>query len=315
MDDVFATSKRWVEEFAGRYRREVGLPFALVTEVVVLKEDVVRCLKEAGLVNVQVGVQTLNDESKQRIDRPESKGQTEKAFGYLNKYGIHYQVDHMLGIPGETDADQHTALEFYNTCRPDIVSVFWLKYYPKLPIIDFAIEKGILREDDVEDIEEGRNEASYLFGGNAPEFRRWLGYNMLFGWLNFLPRRLVDFFLRKDRVRWVAFESFFLSSTLPRLLSTVFRRPDFRGRDHVRRMVMQLVYIAQLVWRDLVGDGRRPGRRPDAWPIRVEASRAADGAPGLTPGLAAMQSLPAPAARRTFLGRRSGGKVFAVDGS
>src|SRR5437773_3381932 len=150
MDDVFASSKKWVEEFAQRYKREVDVPFALITEAVVLnKEETVRCLKEAGLVNVQVGVQTVNEESKKSIDRPESRQQLHNAFTFMNKYKVHYQVDHMLGIPGETDADQRLALEFYNEYRPDIVSVFWLKYYPKLPIIDLAMEKGILKAEDL----------------------------------------------------------------------------------------------------------------------------------------------------------------------
>ena len=296
MDDVFASSKKWVEAFAERFKREIDIPFALVTEAVVLKDDVTRWLKQAGLVNVQIGVQTLNDESKERIDRPESREQLERALAALNKYKVHYQVDHMLGIPGETDADQHTALSFYNQYRPDIVSVFWLKYYPKLPIIDLALEKGILQPTDVEDIEEGRNEASYLFGGNAPEFQRWLGYNMLFGWLNFLPRRVVDFFLIKNRVGWVATSSFFLSSSLPRLLSTLFRRSDFRGRDHVRRTWGQLFYIIRLLARDLVQQTRQ--RRPPRT------------AP-LPSRLAGAGARATPATARMFLGRRSGGKVYA----
>src|SRR5262249_41271412 len=107
-----ASNKKWVETFTERYKREIDVPFALITEAVVLnKEDTVRCLKEAGLVNVQVGVQTLNEDSKKKIDRPESRQQLENAFSLMNKYGIHYQVDHMLGIPGETDEDQRMGLE------------------------------------------------------------------------------------------------------------------------------------------------------------------------------------------------------------
>ncbi|PYP99754.1 MAG: hypothetical protein DMF83_29930 [Acidobacteria bacterium] len=305
MDDVFASSKKWVEEFAQRYKREVDVPFALITEAVVLnKEETVRCLKEAGLVNVQVGVQTVNEESKKSIDRPESRQQLHNAFTFMNKYKVHYQVDHMLGIPGETDADQRLALEFYNEYRPDIVSVFWLKYYPKLPIIDLAMEKGILKAEDLEDIEEGRNEASYLFGGNAPEFKKWLGYNFLFGWLNFLPRRFVDGLVKNPpRVDWFAWESFFFAASLPRLLSTIFRRPDFRGRDHIRRMVGQVFYIARLVARDwrrertsvqapqATNGFARPEPRP--WPVP-----AADGPDTAHPD-------------RVVVGRRSGGKITA----
>lgn len=322
MDDVFASSKKWVEEFADRYKREIGVPFALVTEAVVLKDDVVRWLKEAGLVNVQLGVQTLNEESKARIDRPESRAQLERAMTSLNRYDVHYQVDHMLGVPGETDQDQQTALEFYNQYRPDIVSVFWLKYYPKLPIIDFAIEKGILRTEDIEDIEEGRNEASYLFGGNAPEFARWLGYNMLFGWLNFLPRSLVDFLLRRPSlIHRLGFSSFFLSSSLPRMLSTAFRRPDFRGRDHIRRLVGQLVYIGQLVLRDLRRGGAAPAlaARPRVRvpsPILAEPRDAPAGlaVPPSPDGanIAVMSAAPAAVEARVLVARRSGGKVYAV---
>jgi radical SAM superfamily enzyme YgiQ (UPF0313 family) len=295
MDDVFASSKRWVEEFAERYGREIGIPFALITEAVIFnKEEVVSWLKDAGLVNVQIGVQTLNDESRSRIDRPESRQQLERAFTLLHQHKIHYQVDHMLGIPGETVEDQRVALDFYNRFRPDIVSVFWLKYYPKLPIIEFAKEKGILGTEDIDDIEEGRNEASYLFGGNAPDFKRLLGYNMLFGWLNFLPPRVVRWFLHGDRVDKVAWESFVISSTVPRMLSTVFRRPDFRGRDHVRRMRGQLFYIARLVLRDW----RRGGAGRDA---ELDAL-VANGAPPpreIDP-------------ETVVLGRRSGGKIAAV---
>jgi pyruvate-formate lyase-activating enzyme len=297
MDDVFASSKRWVEHFAERYKREIDVPFALVTEAVVLKDDVVRWLKEAGLRNVQIGVQTLNEESKKQIDRPESRGQLDRAMAALNKYDVHFQVDHMLGIPGETDQDQRAALEFYNEHRPDIVSVFWLKYYPKLPIIDLAKEHGILTDADVEDIEEGRNEASYLFGGNAPEFRAWLGYNMLFGWLNFLPRGLVRFFAHGTRARWLATGSFFLSSSLPRLLSTAFRRPDFRGRDHVRRTAHQLLYIARLVLRDW--------RRSTGG---LSPSRAGVGAAPGRGGSATRRD----STSRPYLGRRSGGRIVAA---
>src|SRR5262249_6195933 len=240
----------------------------------------------------------VNEESKKRIDRPESRQQLHNAFTFMNKHKIHYQVDHMLGIPGETDADQRRALEFYNEYRPDIVSVFWLKYYPKLPIIDLALQHGILKPEEIDDIEEGRNEASYLFGGNAPEFKRWLGYNMLFGWVNFLPRWVVRWFLEKDRSRLIAFESFFFAASLPRLLSTAFRRPDFRGRDHIRRTVGQLFYIVRLVTRDW----RNRHDRSVTTAVQTVAPSAAR--PTRPAGVAAG----APAADApTIVGRRSGG--------
>ena len=88
----------------------------------------------------------------------------------------------------------------------------------------------------------------------------------------------------------IALESFFLSSSVPRLLSAGFRRPDFRGRDHVRRMYGQFLYIARLVWRD-----RRNRRDRDVRPRPVEVLPNAKAAP-----------------QRKLLGRRSGGKIAAA---
>lgn len=300
LDDVFASNKKWVEEFSERYRRDVNVPFGLATEAVVLKDDVVRWLKHAGLVNVQIGIQTLNEKSKDKIARPESRPQLEHAMTALNKYKVHYQVDHMLGIPGETADDQRSALEFYNEYRPDIISVFWLKYYPKLPIIDFAMEKGILKEEDIEDIEEGRNEASYIFGGNAPDFKRWLGYNTLFGWLYFLPKRVVNWFLEKpERVNSVAFESYVFAAAMPRLIATFIRRPDFRGRDHLRRLLGQYVYIWKIVAKDYFT--RRRDRKNGVSEVEVPVGASATHAE-------AVRAEPG----GTLVGRRTGGKVYAV---
>jgi hypothetical protein len=78
------------------------------------------------------------------------------------------------------------------------------------------------------------------------------------------------------------------------MLSTVFRRPDFRGRDHVRRMRGQLLYIAQLVLRDW----RRGGAGRDA---ELDAL-VAEGAP--PPREVDPETV--------VLGHRSGGKIAAV---
>lgn len=180
--------------------------------------------------------------------------------------------------------------------------MFWLKYYPKLPIIDLALEKGILKPEDLEDIEEGRNEASYLFGGNAPEFKKWLGYNFLFGWLNFLPRGFVDGLVKNpSRVDRFAWQSFFFAASLPRLVSTVFRRPDFRGRDHIRRMLGQVLYIGRLVARDW---WRQRGVAPSP-----QASNGFAVPPPRPPAPGAGPETARP--DLVALGRRSGGKISA----
>lgn len=268
MDDVFTLRQAWVEEFGEAYRRKIGVPFALATGAAFLKAGTIVALKKAGCVNMQLGIQTLNPETRKRIHRPETNKKLEEIFGLLKKHKLHFQVDHMLGIPGETAQDQVTAVRFYNRFKPDIVSVFWLKYYPALPIIDLAIEEGVLAPEQVELIEEGLNDESYLYCGDSPENRELRGFYFLYGYMWWLPRCVVNFLVDRERYRHLAHASYFLSVALPRLISCCTRRKDFRGRDHLRRTFGMFCYVARICLARLRNRGK------STKPIRQEKKRA-----------------------------------------
>jgi hypothetical protein len=121
--------------------------------------------------------------------------------------------------------------------------------------------------------------------------------------VNFLPRSIVRWFLQQDRSRLLAFETFFFAASLPRLLSTAFRRPDFRGRDHIRRTVGQLLYVGRLVMRDWLN------RRDRSATPAVQTTTPSAARPTLPVGVAAGA---AAGDSPTIVGRRSGGKIAAV---
>ncbi len=56
-DDIFALNKRWLKEFAPRYRREIGIPFVCYLHPNTATEETVKLLKEAGCETVKMGVQ------------------------------------------------------------------------------------------------------------------------------------------------------------------------------------------------------------------------------------------------------------------
>lgn len=47
-EDVFATSKKWLEEFAYKYKKEIGIPYIILTHPRYVDEDTIRYLKESG---------------------------------------------------------------------------------------------------------------------------------------------------------------------------------------------------------------------------------------------------------------------------
>ncbi|MCS6818483.1 MAG: B12-binding domain-containing radical SAM protein, partial [Chitinophagales bacterium] len=74
-DDVFATSKKWLEEFSWKYRKEIGIPYNILTHPRYMDEDTARWLKESGCEWIQMGVQSMDEgfkkESLLRYERSE----------------------------------------------------------------------------------------------------------------------------------------------------------------------------------------------------------------------------------------------------
>ena len=66
-----------------------------------MDDDIARWMKEAGCMWVQLGVQSMDEEFKNKIKRFERSDHIKSALASMNKYGIRVKVDHMFGLPGE----------------------------------------------------------------------------------------------------------------------------------------------------------------------------------------------------------------------
>ncbi|MFC1591480.1 B12-binding domain-containing radical SAM protein [Thermodesulfobacteriota bacterium] len=243
VDDSFTTNKKWVQEFCGRYRQEIGLPFACVANPHYITEEVAAELSRAGCINVQIGIQSLSEELCAGVlNRKSSNAVVARAITAFKKNGVMVQVDHMLGIPGDSIEIQERSVAFYNTCRPNLISIFWLTYYPQTKITDIAREQGLLSDADMDSIAAGigLTGASYLTGGSMKDPRAFFCVSLLLNYLPILPRPLVTLLLKTRLYRLLGIKSFFISTALPRVIQSLFNRRDFRGRSHMLRFIGKL---------------------------------------------------------------------------
>lgn len=236
-DDSFTSSNKWIREFAGRYRREVGLPFYCNAIPRFINPDVADALSEAGCTYVQLGVQSLSREiCTEVLNRRWDRERVEEAVRFLKEAGIMVQVDHMLGLPGDTVRTEEDSVLFYNRVRPDVISVFWLVYYPKTAITDAAVRQGRIDANTLERIEEGLPLAGDSYGTiHVPSAclddpRPYYAISFLLNYLPFLPRRLVSFLIRTGAYRILRIESFLASHALPRAIHSVIHRKYFHRR-------------------------------------------------------------------------------------
>jgi len=208
-DAIFTLDINWMREFAVAYRREVGLPFECYTHPHAMSRDMAGALAAAGCTMVRVGVQTVNSDTLAEMDRKGNCERVRATVDHLREFGIHYSLDHILGLPGEGPQDQRDALRFYNDVRPARIVVHWMTYLPGTTALDRARDDGILSTAQVERILRGEQtegfEAPRLVGPGAhkdalDEIRH---LEVLFDLLPLLPRRTIAWLLESGTYRFL----------------------------------------------------------------------------------------------------------------
>ncbi len=156
-DALFFTDKRWLQELLHRYRREIGVPFRCFGKVTQLDEQRCRLLKESGCYCIEFGMQTVNEDLKRTVlNRTETNRQAARAFQLCDRHRLRYDIDHMFGLPGETEADHVRALQYYRRLKYlNRIKCHNLTYFPKTAIIETARSRGLLTEADVAAINQG----------------------------------------------------------------------------------------------------------------------------------------------------------------
>jgi radical SAM superfamily enzyme YgiQ (UPF0313 family) len=155
-DDVFATNVKWLEEFAYRYKKEINLPYQILTHPRYMNEHAAKLLSNSGCQWVQMGVQSMDEDfKKDSLMRYEKSDHVSNALQVMHKYGLKAKVDHMFGLPDEPLSAQETALAVYSTHYPKRIQTFWTCYLPGTDLMKDAIAKGTLTNEQAQRINEG----------------------------------------------------------------------------------------------------------------------------------------------------------------
>lgn len=145
-DDTFAhKADAWLEEFADRYPRRIGVPFYCLMRSNTMTDESARLLARAGCHSVGMSLETGNEEVRNGIlKRHLSDADVERSFEVARRHGLRTYTNTMLGIPGTGLGDDLASLEFTRRVRPSAATFTICCPYPKTKIWEFAREKGYL---------------------------------------------------------------------------------------------------------------------------------------------------------------------------
>jgi len=102
-DSIFGVNQGWASEFLRRYRDRVGISFTCNARPELLTVDYVKKLKEAGCRAVTIGVETGDENIRNKIlHKQMSDRDLFAAAKLLRKYGIKLLTENMFSLPHET---------------------------------------------------------------------------------------------------------------------------------------------------------------------------------------------------------------------
>jgi radical SAM superfamily enzyme YgiQ (UPF0313 family) len=148
-DDRLAGDPAWLEVFADRYRKEIGLPFIANATADQIDPRTAALLRHAGCNMVKIGVECAPGELRRRVlGRPESEAVLRAAFERLRAAGINAMAYLMIGIPGEDPDALAETFRFCASLRPDAVRLAMFCPYPGTAVHADLVARGVLGPED-----------------------------------------------------------------------------------------------------------------------------------------------------------------------
>lgn len=151
-DDVFTYDEAWVKEFSEAYVKEAGKAFGCYGHPRYSSRKIIDLLGGAGLVEVNLGIQSGSERVSQGSMKRTQKNQDIIDFSnFLQGINVQPRFDIITDNPIETDEDHDKGIDLLLALpHPYNVLLFSMCNFPKTPMTEEFLKSGIIKESDVE---------------------------------------------------------------------------------------------------------------------------------------------------------------------
>lgn len=204
-DDVFTVNPRWLQEFAPRYKAEVGLPFWCYTYPTTTRREDILLLKDAGLASITMGIQSGSEAMLHQFHRPVPRAKAIETARLLADCGVETYFDLITKVHFEREEDCRATFDFLCDFPREMRSIGFgaMVSFPRYGYTEAVVEQQKTH---------ALTDADYLYYHKLylvtrEDLPRWLvrllGRSRLirrFPWLldRFLAEKLPHFFLLKE---------------------------------------------------------------------------------------------------------------------
>lgn len=152
-DDAFlGKSLNKLKEFCSDYKRLVNMPFFCLTSPPMVTEEKLEILIDAGMVKLQMGIQSGSRRMQQLFNRKQMTNDVNmKAVQIINRFRDRMMppvYDFIIDVPYETEMDVVETLRFVARMpKPFFLNPFSLVLYPGTGLSRMAMDDGLLHDE------------------------------------------------------------------------------------------------------------------------------------------------------------------------
>ena len=149
-DDFLLRDRKQLEDFAGQYRKKIGLPFAICVSANTFRREKMEILLDAGLKLVQLGIQSgsqrvIDEVFDRKIKVTKTMEVVRQIVPYYKTHGLILLLDFIIDNPYETRNDIIQTYEYLTSLPPHVrVNIFCLAFFPGTPIYNKALKDGFI---------------------------------------------------------------------------------------------------------------------------------------------------------------------------
>jgi len=202
-DDILTLKKKWLAEFAQKWKKKIGLPFSCNSRVNLLDRETVMLLKEAGCFEVSMGIESGNPLIREQVlNRKMSNQEVINAFDLCHRYGIRTVSYNMVGLPFEDMRKILDTVKLNAEIKPTNLQVSIFYPFPHTKLYDVCVKNGFLSNRSVNSLFEDtvleqpsitRRQIHFFF----KNFARLVRLYSIFAYLPGFFSRILDIILVK----------------------------------------------------------------------------------------------------------------------
>jgi radical SAM superfamily enzyme YgiQ (UPF0313 family) len=147
-ESFLAKPEAELQDFAEKYKK-IGLPFWCQSRPDTVTEGKVKILKEMNCQNLQFGIEHGNEKFRAKVlHRNYTNKKMLDAFKIVEKYGIAYTVNNIIGFPDETRELVFDTININRQIHPATTNVYLFTPYKGTELYRYCIDKGYLDKND-----------------------------------------------------------------------------------------------------------------------------------------------------------------------